>query len=189
MAKRSCQQCAQRLPYAAHRCGRCGWSRDVAVDPAHARAREARRRRAWALTAFFLAFGGGMAYLKAPVIADWYAGFAARHLPGAMSSWAPAHTDQGAFFFCARQVARKMDGSFSVETFAAPTEGYTESLSDGRTRIVSWVDEARENGVRARHAFACIVTFERGRWILDDLRLERFAADGTPPALMVRRAN
>ena len=189
MPKQSCQQCDHRLPYAAHRCPRCGWERGVQVDPARARARAARRRRAWAATGFFLAFGSGMAYFNAPVIADWYAGFAARHLPGAMSSWAPAPTDQGAFFFCARQVSRKMDGDFSVETFAAPAESFAESLDDGRYRIVSWVEEAPESGSAVRHAFACTVRFERGRWALDDLRMEQYAADGSPPALIRRIAN
>lgn len=181
MSQRRCKHCDHRLPYAAHRCRRCGWDRDAAVDPARAQARATRRLRVWAVLAFLFAFGGGVAYLNAPVIADWYAGFAARHLPGAMSSWAPTETEQGAFFYCARQVARKMDGDFSVETFAAPDESRTEPLREGGYRIVSWVDEARADGARVRHAFACTVHYEKGRWALDDLQLEQYASDGTPP--------
>lgn len=181
MPRRSCQQCNQRLPYAARRCARCGWQHGETVDVERARAAVRRRRGVWTVLALLLALGGGAAYLNAPSIANWYAAFAARHLPGAMASLAPTSTDQGAFLYCARQVSREMDGDFSVETFPTLEESHAEQMPDGRYRIVSWVEEAREDGGRVRHAFECTVRHARGRWALDGLRMERYASDGTPP--------
>ena len=113
---------------------------------------------------------------NAPVLADWYAGFAAENLWAGASSLGPVETESGAYFFCARQVAKRMNSDFSVETFPSPSEGEMHSLGEGRYRVESFVDEAREDGTRVRYAFVCSVAFERGRWTLEQLDMaERFA--------------
>lgn len=114
---------------------------------------------------------------NAPLLADWYAGFAAENLWAGASSFAVAETESGAYFFCARQVAKRMDSDYSVETFPGLSDGELQSLGDGRYRVESFVDEAREDGTRVRYAFVCSVAFERGRWTLEELDLtERFAS-------------
>jgi len=170
MPKRSCPRCNRRLPYAARRCVHCDWTHDAGEAPEGRSLRS--RARVWALVLALAGMvGGGMVYRNADSIAFWHASFAGRYLPSTLSSWAPTDTDVGAFFYCARQVARRMDGDFSVETFPSPDEGRSLSLGEGRYRIVSFVDEAREDGGRVRHDFVCTVHFERGRWVLEDLDL------------------
>jgi hypothetical protein len=149
-----------------------------------------RRRGLWtAAFAVLLVVGLQYAWRNAPLLADWYAGFAAQNLPETASSFAPTHTDDGAYFFCARQVAKRMPGEFSVETFAATNDTETTELGEGKYRISSFVDETREDGRRVRYTFVCTVSYERGRWTLDQLDLnERFAtrATGEGPALAAR---
>ena len=120
--------------------------------------------------------GLGMAYHNAPQLADWYAGFAAEYLMAESSSLTDSDRDSEAFYFCIRQVAKQMEEEYSVETFPSASEGELRSLGDGRYRVESFVDEAREDGTRVRYAFVCSVAFERGRWNLEELNLtERFA--------------
>ena len=174
---RSCPHCDRRLPYAGRRCVHCGWSvRTADLEPGQGIAWW-RRRTLWAVvTTVLLLLGVGLGYRNAPRIADWYAGFAAENLPATASSFAPTETETGAFFYCARQVARKMNGQFSVETFPSEEESELVALGDGRYRVESFVDETREDGSRVRYAFVCNVAYQRGRWVLEQLDLtERFA--------------
>lgn len=189
MPRNRCPHCERSLPYAGRRCLHCGWSvRKASLEPGEGVAWW-RRRRLWtAIVAGTLLVGVGLAYRNAPELADWYASFAAENLPAGASSFAPVDTDSGAFFYCARQVARRMNGEFSVETFASPDDSELTQLGEGRYRIESFVDETREDGRRVRYSFVCRVAFERGRWILEDLDLSpRFATEeGVGPALAAR---
>lgn len=175
MAMRSCPQCAKRLPYAGRRCIHCGWKLQDGT-PEHAVA--ARRRRAAITSAVALVVAllvGSYAYQNAGRIADWYAAFAAQHLPAGASSLAPAATESGAFFFCVRQVVRRIPGELSVATFPTLQESQTASLGESRYRIESFVDEDRLDGEQVRHDFSCTARFDRSRWVLEELKLEQYA--------------
>jgi hypothetical protein len=178
MLGRNCPNCARRLPYAGRRCVHCQWTvrwRDAAGDAV------ALWRRGWVwgvtLTAAVL-LAVNFAYRNAAALADWYAAFAAQHLSESASSLAPTDSETGAFFYCARQVARRMQGDFSVETFSQ-AEGEKERLGDGRYRIRSSVEEARLTGKSVRHQFTCTVRLHRGRWVLEDLKLKEYTAIGS----------
>lgn len=186
MPKRSCPQCRRRIPFAARRCVDCGWSYGRPVDTTLVRRSLRRRSIPWVLGLLLLLGVGAVATWNAGTVADWYAGFAARHLPAHLSAFAPTDTETGAFFYCARQVAKRMDGDYSVETFPSPDEGQLVELSQGRYRVVAWVEEARESGARVRHGFECTARYQGGRWSLEGLRLERYAADGSPPVFVAR---
>jgi hypothetical protein len=116
----------------------------------------------------------GAAYQHAPAIADWYAGFAAHHLPPGASSFAPTSTSTGAFFYCARQVARRM-GELSVETFPSEEESRTVELGADRYRIESSVEQSRADGASTRVPFTCTTHFDHGRWVLEDLTMPEMA--------------
>jgi hypothetical protein len=116
----------------------------------------------------------GAAYENAPVIADWYAGFAARHLPPGASSFAPTSTTTGAFFYCARQVARRM-GELSVETFPSEEESRTVEIGTDHYRIESSVEQSRVDGGSTRVNFVCTTHFDHGRWVLDELKMPEVA--------------
>jgi hypothetical protein len=148
-----------------------------------------RGRRLWSVVAAaLLLLGIRYGYRNATLIADWYANFAAQNLPVPASSFAPRDTEAGAFFFCARQVARRMDGKFSVETFPSQQDSDLTVLGDGRYQVNSFVDETREDGSRVRYEFVCSVTFARGRWALDRLDLtERFATTSTEGSVLATR--
>ena len=189
MARNRCPYCDRRLPYAGRRCVHCGWSvRAGDLAPGDG-VSWWRRRTLWAaVTGVILLTAVGLGYRNAPQIADWYAGFAARNLPASASSFAPTESESGAYFYCARQVVRRMAGEFSVETFPAQQESDLVALGDGRYRVESFVDETREDGTRVRHQWTCSVAYQRGRWVLEELDVnERFAtAPGQGPALAVR---
>lgn len=173
MVRRSCPGCRRRLPYAARRCLRCGWS---AHDVGSGRG-GAHRRRIRIVTVALLALGllaARAAYRNAALLADWYAGFAARHLPTAASSLAPASSAMGAFFYCARQVAHRMD-EFSVETFPSEEESRFVKIGTDHYRIESSVEQSRADGGSARVVFVCTAHFDRGRWVLDDLTIPQLA--------------
>lgn len=176
MRKRTCPRCSRRLPYAARRCLQCDWTHAEGEAPARGTSFWTRARIQALILLLAGMIGGGLAYRNADSLAFWYAGFAARYLPPALSSFAPTDTDAGAFFYCARQVARRMDGEFSVETFPTLEQSRAVTLDDGRYRIESFVDETRENGARVRHAFVCTVHLVRGRWVLDDLEFSSSTA-------------
>lgn len=189
MARNCCPHCDRTLPYAGRRCVRCGWSvRETTLQPGGGVRWWRRRGVLAAVSAAILLAVGGIGYRNAPLLAEWYADFAASSLPAGASSFAPTETEAGAYFYCARQVARRMDGQFSVETFPSPQEGDLQSLGQGRYRIASFVDETRSDGRRVRYSFVCSVAFERGRWVLEELDLrERFAtAAEEGPALAAR---
>lgn len=176
MPNRSCPHCARRLPYAGRRCRHCGWRVDSAEHRRGAGIRWWRRARVWGVAlALAVAMVSRFAYLNSTALADWYANFAARYLPGDASSYGPSDSEAGAFFYCARQVARKIDERLSVETFDG-TSARTERLGDRRYRVRSLVDVARRSGEQLRHDFVCTVRYERGRWVLEELTLEQLAA-------------
>lgn len=189
MARNRCPHCDRRLPYAGRRCVHCGWSiGDADLEPGRG-VSWWRRRTLWmAMTAIALLTAVGLGYRNAPRLADWYAGFAARNLPASASSFAVTESEAGAFFYCARQVARRMNDQFSVETFPSQKESQMVSFGGGRYRVESFVDETREDGSRVRHGFVCDVAYERGRWVLERLDVqERFATlPGQGPALATR---
>ncbi len=173
MPLRSCPDCARRLPYAGRRCIHCGWT----ARQEGAGRGASRRRRGRVVTALLVALGvvmAGAAYQNAPEIADWYAGFAAHHLPPAASSLAPTSTSTGAFFYCARQVARRM-GAFSVETFPSEEESRTVELGADRYRIESSVEQSRADGASTRVPFTCTTHFDHGRWVLEELKMPEMA--------------
>lgn len=172
MPRRDCPQCQRRLPYAARRCVLCGWSNHQPVDERVAAVAARRRTVIWVVIAIGLAAGSGIATLRAAEFADWYAGFAARHLPEQASSFVLADTERGAFLFCARHVAKSIAGNDSIETFPSLSESDSDDLGDGRYRIRAWVDEARADGAQVRHAFTCTVRLEQGRWALEHLDVE-----------------
>jgi len=183
MPNRSCPHCARRLPYAGRRCIHCGWTSDAQNLPKGAGISWWRRTQVWAVVvATFSLLVVQYAYRNATALADWYANFAARFLAEDASSFAPVYSETGAFVYCARQVARKMDGKFSVETFdGAATR--TVALGDRRYRVQSVVEEALQTGREIRHDVTCTVRYERGRWILEDLKVERYTARGSPQLL------
>ncbi|CAN5794461.1 hypothetical protein BH23GEM6_BH23GEM6_01970 [soil metagenome] len=177
MPNRTCPSCLKRLPYAGRRCVHCGWTPQSGVDQD---LRRASRRRQTLLAAIFMIFlvgGGSMLIRNAPALADWYAGFAAERLAQPFSSLAPVRSESGAYFYCARQVARQMDGDFSVETFPAPDESKTMALGAQRYLIVSYVDQARDDGNHVRHDFSCTVRYDKGRWVLEKLEMARYAGE------------
>jgi len=174
MHKRSCPSCRKRLPYAARRCLHCGWTMAEGNRMPHATSGWRRRQLFWGGVFVLLMAGtASVALRNAEGIADWYAGFAAEHLAQPFSSWAPHETDRGAFFYCARMVARQMDGEFSVETFQA-SAATTQAVGNRRYRVISFVEQARADGERVRHDFTCEVRFDRGRWVLENLALEPY---------------
>jgi hypothetical protein len=189
MAQRRCPHCDRRLPYAGRRCIHCGWSVGASALAEGEGISWWRGRRFWSVVAAaLLLLGIQFGYRNSTLLADWYANFAAQNLPVPASSFAPTDTEAGAFFFCARQVARRMDGKFSVETFPSQQESDLTALGGGRYQVHSFVDETREDGSRVRYEFVCSVTFARGRWALDQLDLtERFATTSTESPALARR--
>ena len=180
MSKRICPHCARRLPYAGRRCIHCGWMVGSAEHAHGAGVVWWRRARTWAVAVLLAAaITAQFAYRNANDLAGWYAGFAARFLPEGASSFAAMDTEPGAYFYCARQVSKKMDGEFSVETFDE-AGSRTVPLGEGRYRIESVVDQARRTGERVRHDFTCTVRYEDGRWVLAELKVQQFAANDRP---------
>ena len=75
-----------------------------------------------------------------------------------------------------------MEGEFSVETFDA-AGSRTVPLGEGRYRIESAVDQARRSGEQVRHDFSCTVRYEAGRWVLEELKVQEFAAAQAAPTV------
>lgn len=174
MSRPSCPRCARTLPYAALRCTQCGWTRG---EPAGDLAAVRRRRGRATLVGLVLLglLGVGAAWRNSEALAGWYAAFAARYLPASASSFGPADSENGAYYFCARRVAKQIGGEFSVETFPDGVEKHTAAVAPGLYEIRSFVDEDRENGQRVRHDFSCRVRYERGRWVLERLTVGSLA--------------
>lgn len=187
MPRRNCPNCGRRLPYAARRCVHCN---GISLEGPLGTERPVWERVRTGVAVLLLTgmVGGGLVYRNADSLAYWYADFAARHLPSSMSAFAPRETDAGAFFYCARQVAKRMDGEYSVETFPSLEQSRAVELGEGRYEIHSFVDEARENGDRVRHLFVCTVQYARGRWVLEelDLRADLAATAEDAPRLGMR---
>lgn len=192
MARTRCPHCARKMPYAGRRCVHCGWSVLQQQEGLQEGRGVAwwRRRRLWSVVVgALLLVGVHYGYRNAPLLADWYANFAAENLPPGASSFAPTHTQDGAYFYCARQVSKRMRGDYSVETFPGQRESELTQLGGGKYQVVSFVDETRLDGRRVRYSFVCTVAFEGGRWTLEQLDIaERFATDaGQAPALAASR--
>ena len=170
MPKRACPHCARRLPYAGRRCLHCGWVTGVDA-PLNGAASRWRRVRIWGVACVMLfAVATHFAYRNASALVDWYTGFAARLLPDSAAPSGTADGETGAYFYCARQVARKMPDQLSIETFDA-TAARTTPLGEGRYRVESAVDAAGERGTLVRHDFTCVARYDAGRWVLEDLRV------------------
>ncbi|HEX6071301.1 MAG TPA: hypothetical protein VFZ18_15820 [Longimicrobiaceae bacterium] len=191
MARNRCPHCARKMPYAGRRCVHCGWSvlRQQGLDEGKGVAWW-RRRGLWSvMVAGLLLVGIHYGYRNAPLLADWYASFAAENLPAGASSLAPTDTEDGAYFYCARQVSKRMRGDYSVETFPSQQESELTRLGDGKYQVESFVDETRLDGQRVRYSFVCTAAFDGGRWTLEKLDItERFATGaGQGPALAASR--
>lgn len=181
MADRSCPHCARRLPYAGRRCVHCGWTAESKELPRGAGIEWWRRTWIWLIAVGVLSgLSASIAMQNAPAVADWYAHFAAEHLWGGASSFAPTDTEAGAFLYCARQVSREIGSRNSVETYPSRTESTTEPLGEGRYRIEAFVEAADAAGASVRHGFVCTVRFDGGRWVLEDLEMKQYA--GAPPS-------
>jgi hypothetical protein len=179
--RRTCPGCLKRLPYAGRRCRLCGWTHSAGADPHSVRRAVQRRLALWSTLAVLFLVGTASFILRnAEGIADWYAGFAAEHLAQPFSSFAPRATDDGAFFYCARLVARQIEGDFAVQTFPAPREGSARLVGDRRYEIISFVENSPDGGDLERRDFSCTVRYERGRWVLEKLELEPPEAGGLP---------
>ena len=190
MARNRCPHCARKMPYAGRRCVHCGWSvLQQGLDEGKGVAWW-RRRGLWSvMVAGLLLVGIHYGYRNAPLLADWYASFAAENLPAGASSLAPTDTEDGAYFYCARQVSKRMRGDYSVETFPSQQESELTRLGDGKYQVESFVDETRLDGQRVRYSFVCTAAFDGGRWTLEKLDItERFATGaGQGPALAASR--
>lgn len=186
MARKRCPYCDRRLPYAGRRCLHCDWSiHEHELEPGGG-VPWWRRRALWSIVVgAALLTSLGMAYRNAPELADWYAGIAAQHLIAEASPLVTLDRNSEAFYFCIRQVAKQMDGDYSVETFPSLEESELTVLGNEHYRIASFVDEVRESGERVRHSFSCDVSFQDGRWQLDDITVnERYVIrDNVAPAL------
>ena len=173
MPNRRCPHCARRLPYAGRRCIHCAWTVHSPDSKQGAGIVWWRRARTWAVAlTLAAAVTAQFAYRNATELADWYASFASRFLPGGSSSLTPLDSEPAAFSYCARQVSKKMQGELSVETFDG-AGSRTVPLGSGRYRIESAVDQARGSGEEVRHGFSCTVRFEDGRWVLEELEVRR----------------
>ena len=135
-----------------------------------------------------LLLAAGLAYRNATGLADWYAAFAARYLPEGASSFAPASTPRGAYFYCARQVSRRMHDHHGVETYPGEDVARTVSLGDGPLPHRSFVDEARATASQRRYDFVCTVHFDAGRWVLEELQVQQYAAEAWDEAAGRRAA-
>lgn len=104
-------------------------------------------------------------------LAAWYEGYASGIGSTSTSYFTEDEVGSDLFFFCARQVTRKMDGKFSVETYDA-SQSKLVDLGEGRLRVESAVEEARQGGDSVRHDFSCTVRRDEGRWVLEELKIE-----------------
>lgn len=175
MARRQCPGCAQPLPFAARRCVRCGW-----LETGEEKAARVRRRTGRTLlvvVALVAVLGTAVYRLGASALGEWYAEFALRHLPASFSRYAPSETPTGAFYACVQRVARRVRDRSAVETFPGLSAENTLPLGDGRYRVRSELEVVRDTGETARRAFSCTVRYERGRWQVEEVEVER------PPAL------
>lgn len=169
--KRICPHCGERVPYAASRCSHC--RRECRTPERSRGVRRALLRSATLLVVLIALVGAGLFARNRSLVAAKYAAFAARYLPAGMSAVAPVDTGEGAFYYCLRCVARKIDSSGSVEFFPARDDGDIAELGEGRYEVQSFVDEAREDGATVRRGFSCIARYDSGRWMLEELALER----------------
>ena len=171
MPMRSCPFCARRLPYAGRRCVQCGWRAGSIPSEMGRRAAARRSRvRAFVMVAV-VALVAQYAVRNADRLAAWYEGYASGIGSSTTSYFSADEIGADLFFFCARQVTRKMNGKFSVETYD-PSQSKLVDLGDGRLRVESAVEEARQGGDSVRHDFSCTVRRDEGRWVLEELKVE-----------------
>ncbi|HEV2147759.1 MAG TPA: hypothetical protein VGR37_10185 [Longimicrobiaceae bacterium] len=174
MARYRCPECRRRIRGDA-RCHRCGWRRSGEADaPLVA-------RRPWgrvvAVLALLLMIGAAGVYrVNGEAIADWYAEFALRHLPAGFSSFAPKDSPGGAFQHCVSRVVRKVSDGSTVETFPAYSEENTVSLGEGRYSVQGVVEGVTLDGETVRRPFGCVVRFERGRWMAEQVAVDDLSA-------------
>ena len=74
---------------------------------------------------------------------------AVKRRPEYFPAGVPVETEPGAFFYCARQVSRKMQGRFSVETFDAPRP-YTQVTETLRRKSKECLDVTVESSGTVR---------------------------------------
>ncbi len=166
MARYRCPACGRRIE-GDRRCHRCGW---LGTEDSAAPVAPHPWRRWLVAAALALMIGAVGAYrLGGPAIADWYAAFAMRHLPAGFSSIAPADTPSGAFNHCVSRVVKKVSDDSSVETFPAYSPDNTVSLGPGRYSVRAVVEGTTLEGETVLRAFACVVRFDRGRWVTERL--------------------
>lgn len=165
---RYCNECGERLPYAAASCHRCGRDRYGASSR---RSRIPLRHWLLGLTVAALIAVGLYAQNRV-VVAENYAAFAAEWLPTAASSFAPAETEEGAFYFCIRRVAKQLDSPGSVETFPSQSDATTTRIEESMYRVRGFVDQARQDGREVRRHFTCTAAYARGHWQLHELALD-----------------
>jgi hypothetical protein len=174
MARYRCPECRRRIRGEV-RCHRCGWRSSGEGD------RPLVARRPWGRVAAMLALilmvgAAGMYRLNGEAIADWYAEFALRHLPAGFSSFAPADTPGGAFQHCVSRVAKKVRDNATVETFPAYSEENTTALGDGRYAVRAVVEGVTLEGETVRRPFGCVVRFEGGRWVAEQVAVDDLSA-------------
>ena len=110
--------------------------------------------------------------MSGPALAEWYAEFAASHLPANFAGYAPVETPTGAFYACVQRVARQVSDRSAVETFPVLYAENTHPLGEGRYRVRSYLDAVRDSGETVRRPFTCLVRYDRGRWRVEEVAVE-----------------
>lgn len=173
MREQRCGRCGGRLRFRSNHCRHCGhveegggagggWFRVLGYGFSIA----------FALTALLFL---GPRVIDSSAIADWYAEMAIQHLPRQFSSFAPAETADGAFYFCIRRVVKDAMEATSVATFPSASDESTTELGEGRYRVRSMVHEDRASGERVTRQFTCVTRYERALWVLEDLSIGEYA--------------
>lgn len=175
MPRNNCPDCGRTLPYAGRRCARCGWVRTGEAAEAAPR-RGGGLRRALMTLAVLVGLVAVGYRMSGPALGEWYAEFAASHLPAHFSRYAPVETPTGAFFACVQGVARQVSDRSAVETFPVASEENTTSMGEGRYRVQSYLEAVRDSGETVRRPFTCVVRYQAGRWKVEEVAVERALA-------------
>jgi hypothetical protein len=175
MARRPncCPRCSQRVPNATERCLRCG-AHPTDIDLWRRRRDTARRTTAVVVALLsvlaLLAIGYSDRYL--PAVSEWYTRMAIQYLPDPAARLLVGPDSRLAYHACARSVVRRVEAKTSVVTFGRQDLASAVALGEGRYRIRSYLDEAREDGAMQRRAFSCTVRLEGSRWVPEAAELE-----------------
>lgn len=174
MRRQKCPDCSKRLPYAAHWCRACGWSRAVRTGAVPGTRDAAGRAFRLMLTVFatLVTLVVGRMVLTSQTVVDWYADFAFQNLPSMFISVAPGASAPGAYYYCVKATAREIRGSNAVETFPSVAESETTHVEDTRFTVRSHFDQRFDSGEVLRRGFTCEVRYERGRWVLESLDVQ-----------------